>query len=140
MLVLLLIIHPASIKLNKILRNRLGYFMSLSINIPPSDLDVEDIRLSPPVREILQYYELVILIAKLITTCKMIEPFFGALLMVFISDSDAGLRLKGVKTEIFGNVLLEGSKRMRHMIGKDLLVELSLGTIVSLEELSMVCG
>lgn len=140
MLVLSLKVHPASVELNEILRNRLGYFMFFPLDVPPSDLYVKNIRRHPSICEILQDNELVILIAELITTSEMTQPFFGILLMVLISDSDAGLTLKGVKAVISRNVLLEGSKRMRHMIGKDLLIELSLGTVVSLEEFSMVCS
>ena len=106
--------------------------MFFTLDVPASDLDVEDIRLLPSVGQILQHDEFILLIPELITTYKVAQPFFGILLLVRISDGDAGLALKLEKSVIFRDVLLEGGEGMRDVTGQDLLVELSLGTVVSL--------
>ena len=46
----------------------------------------------------------------------MAQPFFGVLLLVRISDGDAGLALKREKSVIFRDVLLEGGEGMRDVI------------------------
>lgn len=68
----------------------------------------------------------------------MTQPFFGVLFVGLISNSDVWLGLECVESVIFWDVLLEGCKGMRDVIGKDLLVELSLGTVVTLEQFGVI--
>ena len=112
--------------------------MFFPLDVPASDFDIEDIGLLPSISQIFQHYKLVILIPVFIATCKMVQPFFGVLLVRLFSDSDAWLGLESIKSVISRDVLLEDCKGMRDVIGKDLLVEFSLATVVTLEQFGVV--
>lgn len=90
--------------------------MFFPFDIPSSYFDVINIRFLPSVGQILQHYELILLVSELITTCEMVQPFFGVLLMSLFSDGDAWLGLQSVESVVFWDVLLEGCKGMRDVI------------------------